>query len=149
MFMNDTVLYAVWDPHYRIIQGAGSTWVKDSKKDHRFAADGSIAYFTEFRFDGKALDSSEYKVTSGSTIIDVSAAAMQKLPTGKHTVEVVYQDGSASAEFTVSKKIPPTGDMGELILWGGLVLLGIAGLVFVVKRYHSERALEKRGQFPR
>lgn len=143
LFMNNTVLYAIWYPHYRIIQGAGSTWVKDSKKDHRFAADGNIAYFTEFRFDGKALDSSEYKATSGSTIIDVSAAAMQKLSVGKHTVEVVYQDGSASAEFTVSKKTPKTGDAAELLLWNGLVLLGIAGLVFVMRQYHSEKRKKK------
>jgi uncharacterized repeat protein (TIGR02543 family)/LPXTG-motif cell wall-anchored protein len=143
LFMKDIVLYAIWDPHYRIIQGAGSTWVKDSKKEHRFAADGNIAYFTEFRFDGKALDSSEYKVTSGSTIIDVSAAAMQKLSIGKHSVEVVYQDGSASAEFTVTKKTPKTGDTADLALWGGMVLLGVAGLVFVIKQYHSEKRKKK------
>ena len=43
----------------------------------------------------------------------------------------------------VTKNIPKTGDTADLALWGGLVLLGIAGLVFVMKQYHSEKRKKK------
>ena len=32
-----------------------------------------------------------------------------------------------------------TGDTSDLILWGGIVLLGLAGLVIVMKQYHSRK----------
>ena len=127
IFDSDTTLYAVWNAHYRVIQGAGAVWTKDSGKSQRFVADGDIKYFKELRIDGLPFNEG-VKISSGSTVADISANAMQKLSVGQHTVTFVYTDGTASAKFTVQSAIPPTGDAGRPALWLALVLLGMAGL---------------------
>ena len=68
------------------------------------------------------------EISSGSTIADISANAMEKLSVGTHTVTFVYRDGEASAEFSVQKAIPKTGDPAHPTLWLLLILIGIAGL---------------------
>ena len=128
LFAEDTVLYAIWNIQYRITDGAGSVWMKDSGVSHRFAADGNLRYFSEFRLDGKTLDPDLYTLASGSTVIRVSPEALQGLSVGKHTFEVVYRDGAASATFRVDKPVPKTGDDKPLLLWAGLILLGLAGM---------------------
>ncbi len=128
LFKQDTVLYAVWDPHYKVIEGAGSVWFKDSGKTQRFVADGNLKYFKELRIDGLPF-SKGVEISSGSTVADISPDAMETLSVGEHTVTFVYVDGEASAGFTVDKKLPPTGDTGHPGLWFTLVLLGAAGLL--------------------
>ena len=128
LFEKDTKLYAVWRARYRVTEGAGSVWIKGSGKKQRFVADGNITYFTELRIDGKRFDDG-VEITSGSTVADISARAMEKLSVGKHTVTFAYEDGEASAPFSVQPKIPPTGDADRPALWLVLVLLGLSGLV--------------------
>ena len=128
LFKQDTVLYAVWDPHYKVIEGAGSVWFKGSGKTQRFVADGNLKYFKELRIDGLPF-SKGVEISSGSTVADISPDAMETLSVGEHTVTFVYVDGEASAGFTVDKKLPPTGDTGHPSLWLMLVLLGAAGLL--------------------
>ena len=127
MFGEDTKLYAVWRAHYRVTEGAGSVWIKGSGKTQRFVADGNITYFTELRIDGKRFEDG-VTITSGSTVADISARAMEKLSVGKHKVTFAYEDGEASATFAVQPKVPPTGDADRPMLWLALVLLGLSGL---------------------
>ena len=138
MFEKDTTLDAVWRAHYKVIEGAGSTWTKGSGKTQRFVADGNIAYFTELRIDGKPFTDG-VRITSGSTVADIEARAMEKLSVGTHSVTFVYEDGEASATFTVSKKYPPTGDMNHPALWLLLILLGTTGITLAGVRAHKEK----------
>jgi hypothetical protein len=128
LFEEDTVLYAVWKAHYRVIEGAGSVWVKGSGKTQRFVADGNVKYFNELRVDGAPFEKG-VKISSGSTVADISAKAMETLSVGEHTVTFVYIDGEASAPFSVRKDLPPTGDESMPWLWGGVMVIGIIGLV--------------------
>jgi hypothetical protein len=128
LFDRDTTLYAVWYAHYRVIEGAGSVWTKGSGKTQRFAADGDVKYFKELRVDGRPFETG-VKISSGSTVAEISARAMETLSVGNHTVTFVYVDGEASASFAVQRKLPPTGDTGHPALWLSLIALGIAGLV--------------------
>ena len=109
VFNEDTTLYAIWHAHYKVIEGAGSIWVKDSGKTQRFVADGNYKYFKEFKIDGKVF-SNGVNIYSGSTVADISADGMETLSVGTHTVTFVYIDGEASATFTVMRQVPPTGD---------------------------------------
>ncbi len=109
LFKEDTTLYAIWHAHYKVIEGAGSIWVKDSGKTQRFVADGNYKYFKEFKIDGKVF-SNGVNIYSGSTVADISADGMETLSVGTHTVTFVYIDGEASATFTVMRQVPPTGD---------------------------------------
>jgi LPXTG-motif cell wall-anchored protein len=137
VFSTDTKLYAVWKTHYKVIEGGGSSWVKGSGKKQRFVANGNKAYFTEFRIDEKRFTDG-VEITSGSTVADIKAWAMEKLSAGTHTVTFVYKDGKASAKFFVEpKKIPKTGDSSNPALWIGMIilgLLGIGGLIFRTAR---------------
>ena len=128
LFTQDTTLYAIWNAHYKVIEGAGSVWTKGSGKPQRFVADGNVKYFKELRVDGRPFNEG-VKISSGSTVADISAKAMEKLSVGEHTVTFIYVDGEASASFTVQKKLPPTGDTGHPVLWLGLIMLGILGIV--------------------
>ena len=78
LFEEDTVLYAVWKAHYRVIEGAGSVWVKGSGKTQRFVADGNVKYISELRVDGAPFEKG-VKISSGSTVADISAKAMETL----------------------------------------------------------------------
>ncbi len=132
IFGKDTKLYAIWNAHYQVIEGAGSVWTKGSTQTQRFVADGNVMYFTELRIDGKRFEDG-VEITSGSTVAEIKPWAMQKLSVGSHTVTFVYEDGEASATFTVrERKLPPTGDAGRPALWLALALLGITGLVLAV-----------------
>ena len=128
LFDQDTKLYAIWHAHYKVIEGAGSVWTKGSGKTQRFVADGNVKYFEELRVDGRPFNEGVH-ISSGSTIADINASAMEKLSVGSHTVTFIYKDGMAGASFTVQKKVPQTGDAGNPALWLGLIMLGITGIV--------------------
>ena len=71
------------------------------------------------------------KISSGSTVADISPKAMDKLAAGDHTITFVYVDGQASASFTVLNDVPKTGDAGRPLLWLFLILSGVTGLVLL------------------
>ena len=129
LFAQDTTLWAVWNAHYRVIEGAGSTWTKGSGKTQRFVADGNAEYFRELNVDGRPFSEDVKMSSSGGTVADIGAKAMETLSVGEHTVTFVYMDGEASAQFTVRKNLPPTGDTGHPWFWLFLLVLGIAGLI--------------------
>ena len=129
-FDRDTTLYAVWIARYKVIEGAGSFWTKGSGKTQRFVADGDRKYFKELRVDGLPF-AEGVKISSGSTVADISPKAMGKLSAGDHTITFVYVDGQASASFTVLNDVPKTGDAGRPLLWLFLILSGVTGLVLL------------------
>ena len=126
LFDQDTILYAVWKAHYKVIEGAGAIWTKGSGKTQRFVADGDRKYFKELRVDGRPFNEG-VQISSGSTVADISASAMETLSVGNHTITFIYVDGEASASFTVQKTLPPTGDTGHPALWLLLIIAGFAG----------------------
>jgi len=64
---------------------------------------------------------------------------MEKLSVGTHTVTFVYEDGEASATFTVNKKLPPTGDTNHPALWLLLIVLGLAGMILAEVRVRTAK----------
>ena len=137
-FDQDTTLYAVWGVQYKVTYGAGSVWIKGSGKTQRFIANGDVKDFRELRIDRMPITDG-VKISSGSTIADISPKVMEKLSNGTHTVTFIYTDGTASAKFTVQPKYPPTGDANHPALWLILVVSGIAGIALVGKRAFTTR----------
>ena len=79
----------IWnDVDYRVIEGAGSVWYKGSGKTQRFVASGDVILFKELRIDGVPFHEG-VNISSGSTIADIRAKAMETLSVGKHTVTFV------------------------------------------------------------
>lgn len=55
--------------------------------------------------DGEPLDQSNYTVKEGSTIVTLQASYLNTLELGKHTVYLLWTDGSASTTFTIRAHI--------------------------------------------
>ena len=120
--------------------GLSHAHYKGSGKPQCFVADGNIKYFRELQVDGKPLMEG-VKFSSGSTIADITAAAMEKLSVGEHTITFVYMDGAASAKFTVQNTVPPvipsTGDALHPALWAAATELAAAALGVAAKMRRS------------
>lgn len=95
--------------------------------------DGKYSDYTHLVIDGKVWKRG-LTVTSGSTVIDITAQAMETLAVGPHTVSVRYTDGQADGVFSVEKAVPKTGDGANTVLWIGMLLAGSAGLAVLLLR---------------
>jgi hypothetical protein len=126
---------------YECTEGNGNEWTKGSKDNARFVftrtPDDSAAFehFTGISVDGKAVSASDYDARSGSVIVELKPVLLETLPAGEHTLTASFNDGSASAVFTIkaqepkgsgSKNAPDTGDHSRPAIWGFLC----AGSVF-------------------
>ncbi len=53
------------------------------------------------KVDGERLSGSNYTKSSDPTVITLSASYLQNLTNGTHTLTIVWEDGSAEAEFSI------------------------------------------------
>ena len=147
-------LYAKWTEEnitpveitYTVTSGGNSTWIKDSNSNviitvKRSEADETcFSHFSGVRIDGTTLAAGDYEARSGSTVITLKAATLQKLSVGDHTVTISFDDGKAETKLTVKAAsstptatpkpadVPKTGDSADFQLWLGLILLGLIGI---------------------
>lgn len=84
-----------------IISGANAAWHKGSEDRLSFASNAAFADFLKVQVDGKDVDSSNYAVKEGSTIVTLNASYLETLSVGKHTLAIVSDTGTAETEFTV------------------------------------------------
>ena len=91
-------------PTYKVVSGANSTFTAGGNGTIVMRADGDLAKFQALLVDGKELKrDTDYTVTSGSVIATIKNAYLSTLAAGKHTVTFRYNDGQATADFTVTK----------------------------------------------
>ncbi len=118
--LNDTsapaqeVVIAAEGIAYTFSEGADSTWTKASGKDVKLVVNRSVdddtafSHFKEIRIDGNKLADSDYKAEAGSLKATIYAKALDTLVNGSHSVEVLFDDGSASTSLTVKPQAAPT-----------------------------------------
>ena len=97
-----TVCSAV-DPAFKamIIEGANGKWQKGSEDALSFTSNAAFADFLKVQVDGKDVDSSNYAVKEGSTVVALKPSYLETLSAGKHTLAIVSDTGTAETEFTV------------------------------------------------
>ena len=119
----------------------------------RSADDAStIDHFTGIRVDGKRVDESNYIRESGSVVIKLKPTYLETLALGDHTLEAQFNDGSASAKFTVAEKPAGgetdqdsdstgarTGDDNNISLWITLMTVSLTLLAFVYSLHRRNR----------
>ncbi len=127
---------------YRIVEGDGAIWAKESGDGLTIVANGAYSKFTKIEIDGNAVSADNYTVASGSTVITLKPAYLDTLSLGDHTITVLYTDGEAVGTFTIVKKQDDpteptapsdtndiasvaTGDNSSGALW--IVLLFVSG----------------------
>lgn len=118
---------------YHIILGTEQTVFTDADSA-KFASDADFSKFDHVEVDGRSVEKKYYAAESGSTVVTFNQDFIKTLEVGKHSIEIVSSDGSASTGFTVKAKqqsadpvSPQTGDNSMFYLW--LMLLAGSGAV--------------------
>lgn len=143
---------------YKILDGANSDWKQNTEETITIRGNGDFSKFVGVKIDGNTIDAKNYTAKEGSTIITLTTDYLKTLSIGTHTFEIVWTDGSASTNFTVSKNdsgsetpkdddknknddsgsqtgdnhhitAPQTGDNSHLILWISLLGASLIGLL--------------------
>lgn len=117
-----------------IIKGDNAKLTQGMKKALSFTSDAEFADFIRVDLDGATLDAKYYTVESGSTIVTLNADYVATLAIGEHTLDIVSQNGTATARFTINTadksaandnaKSAKTGDNSNIALWLAIVLAG-------------------------
>ena len=89
---------------YRILDGADSTWTQSTDGTIAIRGNGDFEKFQSVKVDGVVVDTKNYTVAKGSTIITFKEDYLKTLSTGSHTFELVWTDGSATTKFTIAAK---------------------------------------------
>lgn len=143
---------------YKILDGANSDWKQNTEETITIRGNGDFSKFVGVKIDGNTIDAKNYTAKEGSTIITLTTDYLMTLSIGTHTFEIVWTDGSASTNFTVSKNdsgsetpkdddknknddsgsqtgdnhhitAPQTGDNSHLTLWISLLGASLIGLL--------------------
>ncbi|MBQ1414182.1 MAG: leucine-rich repeat domain-containing protein [Clostridia bacterium] len=93
----------------------------------------------QVRIDGQALGAEDYTARRGSLRLTVLPDCLETLPVGRHTIAVVFRDGTVTYSFTVlpasgGSDSPGTGESGGMIAADIAVLLAAAGAVYSIRR---------------
>jgi uncharacterized repeat protein (TIGR02543 family) len=149
-----TTLYAKW-VKYTITNGADGSWEIGTESGFEIICNGDYLKFTGIKVDGVEVDATNYTAVSGSTVITLKPSFMETLALGKHTLELVYTDGSVQTEFTISaagdptdptetadpKELPKTsGETGYIWLFGLILSLSACVALMFLCKPKTERA---------
>ena len=131
----DTTVKAVWEnipatpTEYDILDGANSSWTKDSDGNISVRGSGAFTKFVGVKVDGTLIDAKNYTVKEGSTVVILKADYLNTCTAGSHTLEIVWTDGSASTIFTIEAESPQTGDNSMMALWIAVLFVSGFGVV--------------------
>ena len=119
---------------YKITEGDGATWHRDSEKDLTFTADGPFGDFEKLLIDGKTVNTKYYTVREGkNTVVTLKDTFLEHLELGEHTVMLRFTDGDAEGTFQVSAPAddsnPKTGDGFALHGWTALLFVSLTGII--------------------
>lgn len=114
---------------------ADNKWKKGDEGGMQITGNADFAKFTGLKVDGALVAAENYTASSGSTVVTLKSSYLETLIPGKHTVELVFTDGSAQTELTVLAKGMSGGVMAIIII-GSLLVCGaaVAGVILYRKK---------------
>lgn len=151
---------------YSITEGSGQS--ASQSLPASFTGSGDYNSFRALYVDDNFVSEGSYTKTSGSTIVSLSPTYLQTLSAGSHTIKMVYTDGYAEGNFTLTagatNAVTPltdltttqtsnstssgggrsgvgTDDRSELVIM--FVLLGMLIAGFVVSVYYKNEKLRR------
>ena len=91
---------------YQLTNGDGSTYTSaySGSGTKAVRSDAQLSKFKEVKVDEVIVDSSNYTLTEGSTIITFKEAYLQTLSAGEHTFKIMSTDGFTSGKITIKEK---------------------------------------------
>ena len=129
---------------YKDKNQADVNWYQYSGKTLSFTANGDPNKFTGVRVDGRLIPAGNYSVikntAEGTTTVGLYPGYLATLAYGKHSIDIVFTDGFASAEFSVlnASASPKTGDTNNLALWAGVLVLSGAAVVALIPKKRKQ-----------
>ncbi|MDR2108649.1 MAG: hypothetical protein LBP28_04205, partial [Coriobacteriales bacterium] len=143
--INDAIAAQYFD--YPVMEAFG-TWSGTGPLSARINAD--VKYFSQLKLNGSLVATTNYTVTSGSTVLTLHEAYLKSLPAGNHSFIAEFSNGtSAPMSLTISASsgggggggtVPKTGDdiLGAVALVAALAAAAAASLA--LSRYLRRRA---------
>ena len=123
---------------YEVTDGANQKYTITESDEAKFRINADFSKFVDggkVYVDNELVDSKNYTAESGSTIITLKKAFVDKLSVGEHTLKVVFNDGGeASTMFNVARvevliDNPSTYD--NILKYIGASIISVIGLVSV------------------
>ena len=109
-----TTATVVLTVQYQIIEGANGSWNQNTDGGSlKIRGNGEYSKFQNVKVDGNIIDSKDYTVSEGSTIIELHADYLKTLSEGSHTFEIVWTDGAAGTGFTVARNTSGSNNNGS------------------------------------
>ena len=94
---------------YQLTNGDGTTYTPTYTGSGTKAVRSTapLSKFREVRVDDTVVDSSNYTITEGSTIVTFKESYLKSLSVGDHTLKIVSTDGLTSGILTIKKLVIP------------------------------------------
>lgn len=88
---------------YELTNGDGTTYTPTYTGSGTKAVRSTapLSKFREVRVDDTVVDSSNYTITEGSTIVTFKESYLKKLSPGYHTLKIISEDGFTSGKITI------------------------------------------------
>ena len=89
--------------NYSITEGANGTHKINEDGTYVLRASGELDKFVSIEVDGMLLDSSNYTLKRGSTIVTFTKEYMDQLAVGTHVIKVNFTDGVATTSINIQQ----------------------------------------------
>ena len=97
---NEVVSLSGTGKEYQMLNGTNQTI--DTYQELTFRSEADFDKFDSVTVDGNLVDSSNYTVTEGSTIVVLKESYVRTLADGNHIISIVSNDGYANTMFTLN-----------------------------------------------
>lgn len=98
---------AILNNEYELTNSDGNTYTPtyNGSGTKTIRSSAPLSKFKEVKVDNAVVDSSNYTLTEGSTIVTFKETYLQSLSVGDHTFKIISTDGIASGKITIKKTV--------------------------------------------
>lgn len=121
---------------YGVLEGANSVYTVGKNEELKFRIDADFSLFDgKVYVDGNLVQESNYVAESGSTIITFKQSYLNTLGVGKHTLKVVFANGTETTiEFTIAKGVSNPNTSDNIIVYVAILGMSVCGISIVLKK---------------
>lgn len=139
---------------YTMTEGKDATWLNNASQGLVFRSNSDYSKFDHVEVDGSTISSMNYTISSGSTIVELSANYMKRLNVGQHSISIVANDGRATANFTIKQATASASqEKGGSVVWVVVAVISILAMIAAAcigaYLWYTSRTPKKGGKFSR
>ena len=120
---------------YQMTEGGESTWLNNSTQGMVFRSNADYSKFDRVEVDGATVSASNYTVSQGSTIVELSNSYLKRLSLGRHTISIVAKDGVATTGFTIKQGAAASSSKGGSGIWPVILFLTVVIAIAIPVAY--------------